>query len=422
MNTTINNLKQKKPLPQLIKQSSTYKMIVPAKVEAKIRYLCRKFPTLEWSGVLFTTHEGSFEDNNLVITCQDFYPMDLGSPGFTQFRMDETVAGYIAENIELFDADVNLIHSHNKLQCFFSGQDQATLREEGNDKNCFVSLIVNNEGSYCAAVTRKIQKKTKVVTTELGASYEFFGDGPVTIGESSTSPEKVFLNEVIEYFMLNVEVEKVENPLAYLDDRFEEIEAKKKASTPAKSLSTSNSINLDLNYTRVYYPKKGDTTVIYGNDYDEDKDFFDWIHDERKKKEEATEQSLFSEGEMEEMIDTSLWRPDEKIIHYLAAQLLTSSLIINKDIDLKQWVVKYMEKKYDEIFSGGNSYEFGQWADAYVEFIVNHYSEENVPEEVLDYFDDYQAHIAKALIDELDKYPSNEYIGEYQKILEKYLV
>ena len=137
---------------------------------------------------------------------------------------------------------------------------------------------------------------------------------------------------------------------------------------------------------------------------------------------QRSKQSLFSEGEMEEMIDTSLWRPDEKIIHYLAAQLLTCSLIINKDIDLKQWVVKHMEKKYDEIFSGGNSYEFGQWADAYVEFIVNHYSEENVPEEVLDYFDDYQSHIAKALIDELDKYPSNEYIEEYQKILEKYLV
>ena len=122
------------------------------------------------------------------------------------------------------------------------------------------------------------------------------------------------------------------------------------------------------------------------------------------------------------MIDTSLWRPDEKIIHYLAAQLLTSSLIINKDIDLKQWVVKYMEKKYDEIFSGDDSYEFGQWSDAYVEFIVNHYPEENVPEELYDDFDDYQAHIAKALIDELDKYPSNEYIEEYQKILEKYLV
>ena len=100
----------KKELPKLIKGSATYKLIVPRKVEEKIRYLCRKFPTLEWSGVLFTTYEGNFEDNNLVITCQDIYPMDLGSSGFTQFKMDETVARYIADNIELFNADVQLVH------------------------------------------------------------------------------------------------------------------------------------------------------------------------------------------------------------------------------------------------------------------------------------------------------------------------
>ena len=100
--------------------SATYKLIVPAKVEAKIRYLCRKFPTLEWSGVLFTTYEGTFEDNNLVITCQDIYPMDLGSPGYTEFKMDETVSAYIADNLELFNCDCQLIHSHNnmaKLSC-----------------------------------------------------------------------------------------------------------------------------------------------------------------------------------------------------------------------------------------------------------------------------------------------------------------
>lgn len=83
---------------------------MPKKVEEKIRYLCRKFPGLEWSGVLFTTHTGSFEDNSLEIHCQDIYPMDLGSAGFTEFKMDETVAGYIADNIELFDCDINLVH------------------------------------------------------------------------------------------------------------------------------------------------------------------------------------------------------------------------------------------------------------------------------------------------------------------------
>ena len=109
MNILDNTAKQPS-LPPLVKGSTTYKLIVPRKVEEKIRYLCRKFPTLEWSGILFTSYTGNFEDGSLVITCQDLYPMDLGSATFTDFKMDETVAGYIAENIDLFGCDMNLIH------------------------------------------------------------------------------------------------------------------------------------------------------------------------------------------------------------------------------------------------------------------------------------------------------------------------
>ena len=98
-----------KMLP-VIKGSSTYKLIVPTEVEEKIRYLIRKFPSTEWSGVLFYTHQGSFEDNNLVIICKDIFPMDLGTSGWTEFRMSEDVAAYMAENIELFDCETGLVH------------------------------------------------------------------------------------------------------------------------------------------------------------------------------------------------------------------------------------------------------------------------------------------------------------------------
>lgn len=97
-------------LPQLIKGSSTYKLIVPVKVEEKIRYLIRKFPHTEWSGVLFYKHQGTFENDDLVITCEDIYPMDLGNAVYTEFKMSEDVAAYMAENIELFDCDSGLVH------------------------------------------------------------------------------------------------------------------------------------------------------------------------------------------------------------------------------------------------------------------------------------------------------------------------
>lgn len=97
-------------IPPITKGLSTYKLIVPTKVEEKIRYLIRKFPHTEWSGVLFITHTGTFEDNDLVITCEDIYPMDLGTSGWTEFKMSEDVAAYIADNLELFDCEIGLVH------------------------------------------------------------------------------------------------------------------------------------------------------------------------------------------------------------------------------------------------------------------------------------------------------------------------
>ena len=403
-------------LPPLVKQSSTYKLYVPKKVEEKIRYLCRKFPSLEWSGVLFTKHTGNFEDGSLEIHCEDIYPMDLGSPGFTQFKMDETVTAYIADNIELFDCDVQLIHSHNKMSCFFSGTDTQTLREEGNDRNCFVSLIVNNEGTYCAAITRKVKEKKEVTTYHYGKSYEFFGDGEVKIEPPYQAPDvkqKYIDVEAIEYFMLDVERETVDNPLGYLDTRFEEIEKKKEASKPV-------------------YPQKSISTV---SPIDKDEEFYSWIHSERNKTNDAKaltgslnlqkyhkEPTLFDEDTMDELVDTSKWQPDSKIIHHLVCQLLTCSLIVNKDIDIKQWVTVHMKKKYDEIFGDGESSEFNNWADSYVEFIISHYNEPGIPADVYDDWDTYQSKIASAISDEIAGLPSNPYIDEYWNTLNRYIL
>lgn len=99
----------------MVKQSSSYKIIVPEKVEEKIRYLIHKFPSTEWSGVLFYTHTGGFETNDLVITCEDIYPMDLGTSGYTEFSMAPEVSNYIANNIELFDCEMGLVHSHHSM-------------------------------------------------------------------------------------------------------------------------------------------------------------------------------------------------------------------------------------------------------------------------------------------------------------------
>jgi hypothetical protein len=385
---------QQKPLPQLIKQSATYKLYVPRKVEEKIRYLCRKYPSLEWSGVLFYTHTGTFEDNNFEIHCEDIYPMDLGSAAFTKFQNDETIVSYLAENIDLFQCDMGLIHSHNRMSCFFSGTDTSTLQSEGNDTNCFVSLIVNNEGTYCAAITRKVQSKKRVITEYLGSSYEFFGEGTRQLTGSDEGTEEEAETTSIEYYMLDIEREVVDNPYAFLDKRFEEIESQKKASLPSTP----------------------QVTTLYKNLEDRDEDFYDWIHSNRRKSAEAKEALLFDTNTMKELEQPYNWQPEPTIIHHLVCQMITCSLIIKDDIDLKQWITRHMEKKYKEIFSD-ELQEFDAWAEFITDFMVNHYQDDTATSDVYEDYDTYLSTVAQALTDELDKYPSNQYMETYKNFL-----
>ena len=339
----------------------------------------------------------------MEIYCEDLFPMDLGTGGWTEFKMTPDVTAYIANNLELFNCETGLIHSHHTMGAFFSGQDTKTLNIEGNDTNCFVSLIVDTRGTYQAAITRKMQRKTEIVTRNLGKSYEFFGEGVVSDNLYDEESKEV-TDTVIEYFMLDVQREETSNPLDYLDARFEEIEANKKAAQAPVFVKDSAIKSIPQSLT-----------------IDDSEDFYSYLHSGRKTSAEAKEAILFDKDTMDEMVDTTKWNPDTTIIHYLVCQLLTCSLIVNKDIDLKQWVVKHMDKKYDQIFSGGNSIEFTNWADFYVEFIINHYSDENLPEEVYEDWDTYIAKIAGAILDEVGEYPSNDYLEGYAKILNNYI-
>lgn len=391
-----------------MKGSSIYKLIVPENVEEKIRYLLRKFPSTEWSGVLFVTHKGSFENNDLVITCKDIYPMDLGNATFTEFTMNEDVAAYMSENIELFDCDLQLIHSHHQMSTQPSGTDLNTLKEEGNERNCFVSLIVNNAGKYYAAITRKVQTKSEVTVKKLGTSYEFFGDGSKELEHKDETTTKVIEKEVIEYFDLEVERHEVPNTLEYLDARFDEI-AKKKTIERKNNWDSSN-------------------IAPTGH-------FFDWMHSKPVPK----EQNLFGDTPYREvpekpykddhMLNPSItddWQPDPKKIHAAVVHMITCNLIINPEkFDLKQWVTKHMKNVYIKVFGEYSIYEcehntcgaFSEWRDFIIQHTLDYFDTSNVPDAI---FDDgiFQSRIAQAMSDEIMEFIDvNPYIEAYNEAL-----
>lgn len=392
-----------------MKGSSIYKLIVPENVEEKIRYLLRKFPSTEWSGVLFVTHEGSFEDNDLVITCKDIYPMDLGNATFTEFTMNEDVAAYMSENIELFDCDLQLIHSHHQMSTQPSGTDLNTLKEEGNERNCFVSLIVNNAGKYYAAITRKVQTKSEVTVKKLGTSYEFFGDGSKELEHKDETTTKVIEKEVIEYFDLEVERHEVPNTLEYLDARFDEI-AKKKTIERKKNWDSSN-------------------IAPTGH-------FFDWMHSKPVPK----EQNLFGDISYREVPEkpykddhmfnpsiTDDWQPDPKKIHAAVVHMITCNLIISPDkFDLKQWVTKHMKNVYIRIFGESSIYEcehntcgaFSEWRDFIIQHTLDYFDTTDVPDSMWDDVNLFQSRIAQAMRDEIMEFIDvNPYIEAYNEAL-----
>lgn len=337
--------------------------------------------------------------NDLIITCEDIYPMDLGTSGYTEFKMTPEVSSYIANNIELFDCETGLVHSHHQMAAFFSGTDISTLQTEGNDTNCFVSLIVNTAGTYCAAITRKVKAKRTVTINNNEVSYEFFGEGKKSIDQGIVSDTKEITSEEIQYFMLDVERHEISNHLDFLDQRFEEIKAKKNTRVSV------NSIYKDLTYKNPF-----DKAPYTQND---------WITNLKKANPE--EQYLFDNKTMKELETDTEYHPDSKMIHAAVCRMVTTSLTINAEkFDMKQWIKRHMNNVYKKVFTDDE--QFQEWLDFIVPFCVYHFIDFSAPVGVNN--DEYYSIIASAMIEELTPFNTFDlpYIQHYITELETLLI
>lgn len=330
--------------------------------------------------------------------------MDLGNATFTEFKMSEDVASYMSENIELFDCDLQLIHSHHQMSTQPSGTDLNTLKEEGNERNCFVSLIVNNAGKYYAAVTRKIQTKSEVTIKRLGTSYEFFGEGSKELEHDSAETTKVIEKEVIEYFDLDVERHEVSNSLEYLDARFDEIVKKKEEAKPKENYGSGFS---DWLHHRPVFKEQS---------------FFDDSLDK-----EVTKTPYLSDDSMLDNIGIEDWQPDSKKIHAAVVHMITCNLILNPDkFDLKQWIVKHMSNVYRKIFGESSIYEcehdacgaFSEWRDFIIQYTLDYFDTSDVPDALFETYEIIQSRVAQAMSNELMEFIDvNPFIEAYNEAL-----
>ena len=102
-------------LNNLFEHPDKYVLHITKGLEDKIRLLCALSPNLEWSGVLFYTVTGEFNNENpLVITADDLYLCDIGTSAYTEFEMRPEVVTYMVDN-DLVGEYIGLIHSHNTM-------------------------------------------------------------------------------------------------------------------------------------------------------------------------------------------------------------------------------------------------------------------------------------------------------------------
>ena len=290
----------------------------------------------------------------------------------------------------------------NKMT-FFSGTDTATLKEEGRDRNNFVSLIVNNAGSYTAAITRRIKSKQ----VKESVSYEFFGDG-----EKQDTKEYVSDADEIEWFYLKIEKEGENYSFPDMAARLEEIkqakaEKAKKAQTPAYSSGYKPVI------ANSYGTKAGPANLVNKED----------------SKPKVTQPTLFDNVD-DLSFDDNYSLPygqvtlDKVTLKSLVLQLITGSIIISNDskIDITKWA-KSMPALYERRFGNGEEgmENFKMWADTYTEYLTWYVTDEKLKELG---FDETEicAICAHDMIEELTKLPENDYIKGYIDALQKYLV
>lgn len=278
------------------------------------------------------------------------------------------------------------------MASFFSGTDTATLREEGRDRNNFVSLIVNNAGNYTAAITRRI--KSKQVKEDV--SYEFFGEG-----EKRDTKEYVSNVDEIEYFYLKVEKENENYSFPDMAARLEEIKRTKEEKAKKSQVFTCQNeykpITNNLISKEITRPK-----IIQPTLFDNIDDLpFDGY-------------SNIPYGQVSFNKDT---------IKSLVLQLITGSIIVSNEnkIDVIKWIKSMpviYEKRFGKDAEGMDN--FMTWAETYVEYLVWNTTDDELEKAGLDSAE-ICAICAHNIIEELNKLPKNDYIEGYIDTLEKYL-
>lgn len=308
--------------------------------------------------------------------------------------------------------------SHHTLGAFFSGTDVSTLREEGNDRTHFVSLIIDTRGKYVAAITRVVEEEMEAIGK---VKYKTFK------GEVANNPIKyTYTKKKMEYFMLDVTRPTYDNPFYELDERIKEVNIQKAKQAAAKAkLQQNTGVNLQGygNGYRMEPSKTAAPTVQLssGVSYQTNVGRGNVIPINNPTYINPIVQSELP-FEMEEIDDTpvayGITTVNPELLESLAKQLVSGTIAIADESSMKlEELSKVMEELYARRFADIGL--FKAWAGSYVEFIVYFAEDSDIP---VGDDDELAAIVAYDLSERLKELPQNEYIKIFINMLHSYII
>lgn len=288
------------------------------------------------------------------------------------------------------------------MPSFFSSTDINTLVEEGMDRSHFVSLIVNNAGSYTAAITRKI-KSQKVIKDNY--NYPTFGNKIISENKDYFSE-----TEAIEYFNLNIEIEKEECIHEELKNRLEELRKTKAAFAYKPSYPVAKPLQASIPFPKEEKKIKSAEVKEITEEEVEDIPLSEII-------------DTFGEEDPETVIPYGHIRFNEDLVNSVVLQLITGSIVVpnSHKIDVKKWA-----ENLPTIFGNrfGTDEEgikaFTAWASNHIDFICWYTEDKHLIDEGLD-DGEMAAILAHDVIEKLTELDMNEYIKIYIDILQEYI-
>jgi len=149
--------------------------------------------------------------------------MDIGTAGHTQFEYNESVIDVYEANPEYMECRLGLVHSHNTMNTFFSGEDMEELEDNTANTDFYVSLIVNNASKYTAKIAWRSTEEVKIETTG------WYKKQAIKFNEKHTKSSLYTVD-------LDIEIEGIEE-LTAIDARLMEIEAAQKLETEARNIA-----------------------------------------------------------------------------------------------------------------------------------------------------------------------------------------